>query len=346
MSRRNGLIAAALVVALAGFVAAQGISIPNTFINGTSADANAVNANFAALASNALNRTGGTMTGDLKFSGDNLYDIGKAGATRPRNLFLGGSATIDGTLTVAGIVGGWTVVTTTAAGTVHNFALGLSTNTILRCTGAGPLTLTGLVGGGIAGQHLLIVNESPWTVDTLPQNAGSSAANRFINVATTITTSMTAGAGSAHYVYDATQSRWRLVAHEQGAWLPWTPSWSGTGGQSGQVYSTQTGQYRLSGRTMQVQGRLALTTRGTITGQLQIAGLPATVAATNYYGFTVNYVQTLTTAVVWIGGFIPPAGTVLVPQMLTAAATGYANLAQADLANTTDFMFTGSYETP
>lgn len=44
--------------------------------------------------------TGGTLTGDLKFT-DGLYDIGKSGATRPRDLFLSRHATIGGHLTLA-----------------------------------------------------------------------------------------------------------------------------------------------------------------------------------------------------------------------------------------------------
>lgn len=42
--------------------------------------------------------SGGTLTGNLLFT-DNLYDIGASGATRPRNLFLSGTAAIAGTAT-------------------------------------------------------------------------------------------------------------------------------------------------------------------------------------------------------------------------------------------------------
>lgn len=63
MSIRNWLVA--LAVLLPAPLAAQGITIPNTFVNGTAADATQVNANFTSLANNALNRTGGTMTGTL-----------------------------------------------------------------------------------------------------------------------------------------------------------------------------------------------------------------------------------------------------------------------------------------
>jgi len=46
---------------------------------------------------------GGILTGDLKFT-DATYDIGKSGATRPRDLFLSRNAVIGGTLTLGGNV--------------------------------------------------------------------------------------------------------------------------------------------------------------------------------------------------------------------------------------------------
>lgn len=81
MSIRNLLLA--LAVLLPAPLAAQGITIPNTFVNGTAADATQVNANFTSLANNALNRTGGTMTGTLTTllvqpTSNNASDIGTA----------------------------------------------------------------------------------------------------------------------------------------------------------------------------------------------------------------------------------------------------------------------------
>lgn len=43
-----------------------------------------------------------TLGGNLLFNPDNTYDIGASGATRPRNLFLAGAATIGGNTTMAG----------------------------------------------------------------------------------------------------------------------------------------------------------------------------------------------------------------------------------------------------
>jgi hypothetical protein len=100
----------------------------------------------------------------------------------------------------------------------------------------------------------------------------------------------------------------------------------------------------VRGRTIDVTARLTLTTLGTITTIVQIGGLPFPVAAA-YYGLTVDFFTALTATVVSLFGFIPPSGSIMVPQKLAAAGTGGANLAQADLSNTTDLVVSGRYET-
>lgn len=59
---------------------------------------------------------GGTMTGNILFT-DNTYDIGASGATRPRNLYLGGVAIINGSDLYLGSSGGTqSIVSATADG--------------------------------------------------------------------------------------------------------------------------------------------------------------------------------------------------------------------------------------
>lgn len=77
------------------------ISLPYSMTRLTTAESAKVNANFAAVASRALDKQGDTMTGDLLFT-DASYDIGKSGLTRPRDLFLSRNLTAGGTLTVSG----------------------------------------------------------------------------------------------------------------------------------------------------------------------------------------------------------------------------------------------------
>jgi hypothetical protein len=59
---------------------------------------NDLQAEVVAMAGGLLNG----LAHDLKFT-DATYDIGKSGATRPRDLFLSRNATIGGTLTVTGV---------------------------------------------------------------------------------------------------------------------------------------------------------------------------------------------------------------------------------------------------
>lgn len=120
----------ALVLGLAlvgGAPAAAQIAGPAyVFVNGTTIEAAEVNTNFATIYANALNRTGGTMTGALLFSADNAHDIGATGTTRPRDLNLARNAIVGGTLAVTG------ASTFTGAAT---FAGAVAANGVLTVTG-------------------------------------------------------------------------------------------------------------------------------------------------------------------------------------------------------------------
>lgn len=80
---RKLLLSLALWLAFAQAAVAQVTGPPFTFTNGTVADATEVNSNFSTIYSNALNRTGGTMTGTLNSrsvipTAANTYDLGSA----------------------------------------------------------------------------------------------------------------------------------------------------------------------------------------------------------------------------------------------------------------------------
>jgi hypothetical protein len=114
---RNRLGLAILGGLLSGPAAAQ-ITVPYTFTAGTVISADQVNANFAALASQALNRASApTLTTSVLFSPDAAVDLGTSLA-RPRDLVLardavvGGNVTVGGALTIAGTatLGAFTVL--------------------------------------------------------------------------------------------------------------------------------------------------------------------------------------------------------------------------------------------
>jgi hypothetical protein len=171
----------------------------------------------------------------------------------------------------------WTVISPTTTGTVNDWAPAtIVGNTEIRCNNASLLTVQGIA-AGYDGQLLRIVSVGAGQVDLAPQNAGSSAANRLLNFATAGSTSLAAGSGYAEYQYDTTTARWRLLVHEQGAWITATFNGANFTGNNSMTWTVGSGDvttlaYRLSGRTLFVNYSLSATTvAGTPSTSLQIA---------------------------------------------------------------------------
>lgn len=104
---------------------------------------------------------------------------------------------------------------------------------------------------------------------------------------TTLTTSGAATVGGAltvsagQVVFPASQNASAnantLDDYEEG---DWTPIIGGTGGTSGQAYTTQTGKYTKVGKLVVAEFLVTLSTAGTITTAPMIGGLPFTVETT------------------------------------------------------------------
>ncbi len=118
-----------------------------------------------------------------------------------------------------------------------------------------------------------------------------------------------------------------------------TPTIGGSGGQSGQVYSTQAGSAIKIGKLVFAHFRVQLSTLGTITTNVQIQGLPFTSENTTNLSasLVIGLWQNMTSSYVYLSGRMEPNSTVITLCGATAAATSLANLAQADLSNTTYF---------
>lgn len=147
MNRRILVLLAALAWLLGALPATAQVTVPYpTFVVDTVADPDQVNANFAALSNNALNRAGGTLTGNMTVSGGVTIDgidlssvLGATGVTPSfTTLAVSGAATVGSVSssgTIAGTAISGTTVTGTGAfssastitGTVH-FASGLGSN--------------------------------------------------------------------------------------------------------------------------------------------------------------------------------------------------------------------------
>jgi hypothetical protein len=146
------------------------------------------------------------------------------------------------------------VQTTTSTGTQNNFSL-TANCAVLRCNNASELTITGM-SAGQDGQRLIVVSIGAGHVKFSHQAAGSTAANRLINTATSGPTPIAAGKGAATYVYDATTARWRLAQHFQGAPIavPYTSTdfTADAGTWTVDSGDLNTFNYYLTGNAMQV----------------------------------------------------------------------------------------------
>lgn len=127
----------------------------------------------------------------------------------------------------------------------------------------------------------------------------------------------------------------------------WSPTLGGTGGQSGQVYSSREGRYIKIGQFVWASGYVALTTLGTITGSLIITGLPYIAETGNIQANagTLFWADTVSTYVS-MSIYLAQGTSTLVPGGITAASnTALVAITQADLGNTSKFFISVSYRT-
>lgn len=125
-------------------------------------------------------------------------------------------------------------------------------------------TIQGMV-AGVHGQIWMHYSKGAGQVDFQHLHASGTALGKCKLFATTGVTSMAAGSGTMAFQYDATAgvTQWKLVFHEQGAWI--TPTFAaGNYTATAGTWTLAAGDvvfnaYRLSGRTLQWHGRLATT---------------------------------------------------------------------------------------
>lgn len=128
----------------------------------------------------------------------------------------------------------------------------------------------------------------------------------------------------------------------------WTPILGGSGGTSGQTYSMQLGRFTKIGNLVIATFTLQLSLKGTITGNLQIQGLPfpslsagglRDAAAIVWWQLATNWINVMA----WASG----GGTSVADLVGNQAATNLniSNLTTADLLNTTYLSGTLTYRT-
>jgi hypothetical protein len=127
---------------------------------------------------------------------------------------------IDAALALAGATPSVSTVTTT--GNIAALPIPAGRGDLIVYMNNGALATIQGIAAGLDGQRLTLVSISAIGgahVYLAHQHTSASAANRVINVVTSGITPLAAGAGAAALIYDASVSRWRLTAHEQGDFI-------------------------------------------------------------------------------------------------------------------------------
>ena len=129
--------------------------------------------------------------------------------------------------------------------------------------------------------------------------------------------------------------------YEEGTW---TPVLGGSGGTSGQAYNFAQGKYVRVGNNVTCHVIIQMTTIGTITGNLQLQGLP--FAIFGYMGFgagyTLNITSALGTSIILSGNTTATACTFYVVNVATGVTTALTSTA---VSNATQLITSFSYIT-
>jgi len=238
----------------------------------------------------------------------------------------------------------WSVTTVTATGTQNNL-FSSSQPDLVIFNNASDLTVTGITAPSSPakpGKPMRFVCVGAGNVFFAHENAGSTAANRLHNIITSGNTPCAGGSGGGMFVYDDSASRWRLILHEQGAPIAWTPSVKFGGGNTGQTYSLQDGLYLVQGRRVHVVGRVTFSAKGSSTGNATFEGLPFSATATQAalpVGFYQNFASMGNSA------FMATVASGTNAAMYTGGAASVTQLTEANFTNTSSFIFGGSYLT-
>lgn len=214
------------------------------------------------------------------------------------------------------------IIPRTDTGAVNNWAPTLSSaQTFIEWNGAADVAITGLAGGA-AGMQVTVKNITTSKIATFAFNSGSSlTANRFQNLATSAPTPIAPG-GWVRYVYDGTD--WKLIDHEQGAWITAifaAGDFTGNGSMTWTLASIDRVRlaYQLEGRKLTVTANIVTSTvGGTLNTQLLIGngqwgGFTAITGSRGSYWYQDNgtsdsgFVNTATTT--QIGCFLKALGS-------------------------------------
>lgn len=124
-----------------------------------------------------------------------------------------------------------------------------------------------------------------------------------------------------------------LDDYEKGTW---TPVIGGASATSGQAYSVQSGSYTKIGRMVFMSFDVTLSTKGTITGAVQIQGFPYAASSSMSGGAFIPYFISLNTNWISLGGIVFGNNSAINLYGTQAAAATVSALAAGDISNTTE----------
>lgn len=134
-----------------------------------------------------------------------------------------------------------------------------------------------------------------------------------------------------------------LDDYEEGTW---TPTVTADGGSSGQTYADQIGRYIKIGRMVYAGFTVTLSAKGTLTGNVQIGGLPFAVLTLAGFSVATSYCQFDNLSVNWITMVGIPSQSSSKAYLRGIKAAGISNqalFASADLSNTTQIFSIFAY---
>lgn len=124
----------------------------------------------------------------------------------------------------------------------------------------------------------------------------------------------------------------------------WVPSLSGSGGGTA-TYGTRAGEYVKVGGLLTFSFRMTLSSKGSLSGTLQLLGLPFAANGVQNYGAVVIPIWGGTAAALaGISGYSNPGSSAIQLTMIAAGGTTFYGVLDAShLANNTDLMGFGFY---
>jgi hypothetical protein len=141
---------------------------------------------------------------------------------------------------------------------------------------------------------------------------------------------------------DAIAAANTLDDYEEGSW---TPIYIGSVTAGNHTYTTQVGSYEKIGRKVRFRCRVTLATKGTISGNISIGGLPFTSSAdiSSFGSISVGTgVGLAITAGENVTGIVQINDTTA-PLKIWSATTGAIDLTDAELTGTAQFILSGQY---